>query len=146
MPKLAIQGGTRVRQAPFAQWPVLDSQQEEALLSVFRSGKWWRFAFGQGVNLVEPTEGEQGQTALFQKEFAAHHGCEYGIAAANGTGTLEMGLRALDYDIGDEVIVPAYTYVASATCVLQNNLVPVFVDIRPDTLNIDEKLIEAVYR
>ncbi len=45
-------------------------------------------------------------------------------------------------DIGDEIIVPAYTYVASATAVLQNNCVPIFVDIHPDTYNIDPERIE----
>lgn len=142
MSQLAIHGGQPVREQPFHPWPLLDAAQEEALVQVFRSGKWWRFAFGQGVELIEPTEGEQGQVALFQKEFSRHHGCRYGIAAANGTATLEMGIRALDLSIGDEIIVPAYTYVASATCVLQNNLVPVFVDIDPDTYQIDPARIE----
>ena len=142
MAELALKNGEPVRATPFAQWPVLDAAQEEALLAVYRSGKWWRFAFGQGVELAEPEEGEQGQVALFQKEFALHHGCRYGIAAANGTATLEMGLRAMDLGIGDEVIVPAYTYVASATCVLQNNLVPVFADVDGDTYNIDPSRVE----
>lgn len=142
MSKLAIHGGAPVRTRPFTPWPLLDQAQEDALVQVYRSGKWWRFAFGQGVGLVEPVEGEQGQVALFQKEFAERHGCRYGIAAANGTGTLEMGIRALNFDVGDEIIVPAYTYVASATCVLQNNLVPIFVDIDPDTYQIDPVRIE----
>jgi dTDP-4-amino-4,6-dideoxygalactose transaminase len=53
-----------------------------------------------------------------------------------------MGIRALGFDIGDEILVPAYTYVASATCVLQNNLVPIFVDVHPDTYNLDPRRIE----
>lgn len=142
MEKLALQKGTPVRTKPFPEWPVCDKQEEEALLKVLRSKKWWRFAFGQGVELTEPEDGERSQVALFQEEFARMHGCRYGIAAANGTGTLEIGVRALDFSIGDEVIVPAYTYVASATCVLQNNLVPIFVDIAPDTYNIDPDRIE----
>ena len=133
---------TPVRQKPFPSWPVFDRTEEEALLKVLRSGKWWRFAFGQGVELAEPEKGERSQVAIFQEAFARAHGCRYGIAAANGTGTLEMGIRAMDLDIGDEIIVPAYTYVASATCVLQNNLVPIFVDIDPDTYNIDPARVE----
>jgi dTDP-4-amino-4,6-dideoxygalactose transaminase len=142
MSRLAIHGGHPVRTTPFVQWPVLDQAQEDALVQVYRSGKWWRFAFGQGVEFTEPTDGQQGQVALFQKEFAHHHGCRYGIAAANGTGSLEMGIRAMHLEIGDEIIVPAYTYVASATCVLQNNLVPVFVDVDPDSYQIDPARIE----
>jgi dTDP-4-amino-4,6-dideoxygalactose transaminase len=140
--KLAIHGGTPVRRQPFHAWPVFDAREEQALLGVLRSGKWWRFAFGQGVELAEPEEGERSQVVLFQEEFARHHDCKYGIAAANGTGTLEMGIRAMDLGIGDEIIVPAYTYIASASCVLQNNCVPVFVDVHPDTYNIDPARIE----
>ena len=142
MGKLAINGGAPIRKDPFPSWPVFDQREEQAILKVLRSGKWWRFAFGQGVELAEPEEGERSQVALFQEEFARYHGCRYGIAAANGTATLEMGIRALDLDIGDEVIVPAYTYVASATSVLQNNLVPIFVDVDPDTYNLDPQRVE----
>jgi len=142
MPELAVNGGTPVRTAPFHPWPVFDQCEEEALLGVLRSGKWWRFAFGQGVELAEPEEGERSQVALFQEEFARHHECRYGIAAANGTGTLEIGIRAMRLGIGDEIIVPAYTYVASATCILQNNLVPIFVDVDPNTYNLDPARIE----
>jgi len=142
MNTLAINGGKPVRTKPFSAWPMFDKTEEKALLKVLHSGKWWRFAFGQGVNLAEPEKGERSQVAQFQEEFARQHGCKYGIAAANGTGTLEMGIRSMDLGIGDEIIVPAYTYVASATCVLQNNLVPVFVDIDPDTYNIDPDRIE----
>lgn len=142
MSQLALNGGTPVRKEPFFAWPVCDKDSERALNKVFSSGKWWRFAFGQGVELVEPEAGERSQVALFQEEFARFHECKYGIAAANGTGTLEMGIRAMDLDIGDEIIVPAYTYVASATCVLQNNCLPIFVDIDPDTYNIDPDCVE----
>ena len=139
---LAIQGGTPVRARPFTAWPIHDKREEEALLSVLHSGKWWRFAFGQGVDFAEPEQGERSQVALFQEEFARCHECRYGIAAANGTATLEMGIRAMNWAIGDEIIVPAYTYVASATSIFQNNLVPIFVDIDPETYNIDPSRIE----
>ena len=137
-----VQKETPIRQKPFHPWPVWDEAEEEALLRVLRSGKWFRFAFGKGLELIEPDDETAGETAKFQREFADAHECKYGIATANGTGSLEMGLRAMDFEVGDEVIVPAYTYVASATSVLQNNLVPIFVDIDPDTYNIDPHRIE----
>lgn len=143
MATLAIKGGKPVRTQPFSRWPYWDKAEEEALLSVLRSGKWWRFAFGQGLDLAEPVVGERAETVAFQEEFARAHDCRYGIAAANGTGTLEIGIRAMDWGIGDEVIVPAYTYVASSTAVLQNNLVPIFVDVNPRTYNIDPSRVEA---
>lgn len=142
MTELAIQGGKPIRTRPFMAWPVHDQREEQALLGVLHSGKWWRFAFGQGVSLAEPEKGERSQVALFQEEFARYHDCRYGIAAANGTATLEMGIRAMNWAVGDEIIVPPYTYVASATAVLQNNLVPIFVDIHPDTYNLDPARIE----
>ena len=85
MAKLAINGGAAVRTTPFPQWPVFDESEERAILGVLRSGKWWRFAFGQGLELTEPEEGERSQTILFAEEFAKAHECKYGIAAANGT-------------------------------------------------------------
>jgi dTDP-4-amino-4,6-dideoxygalactose transaminase len=142
MAQLALMGGAPVRTRPFPAWPVFDDTEEQAVLGVLNSGNWWRFAFGEGENLAEPEEGERSHVTEFQGEFARLHGCVHGIAAANGTATLEMGIRALDYGVGDEIIVPAYTYVASATCVLQNNLVPIFVDVDPDTYNIDPARIE----
>lgn len=142
MTTLAIANGKPVREKSFPSWPVFDDTEERALLDVLKSGKWWRFAFGQGVELAEPEQGARGQVAAFQEAFAKAHGCRYGVAAANGTATLEMGLRAMDLEIGDEIIVPAYTYVASATVALQNNLVPIFVDIDPDTYNIDPRRAE----
>ncbi len=143
MALLAIRGGTPVRSRPFHPWPISDAAEEQALLGVLRSGKWWRFAFGQGVEMAEPEQGGRSQVAQFQEAFAAYHGCRYGIAMANGTLSLDLGVRALDFGIGDEVIVPAYTYVASATCMLQNNLVPIFADIDPDTYNLDPDRLEA---
>lgn len=145
MSKLALNGGSPVREKQFTAWPLFDEAEEEALLGVLRSGKWWRFAFGQGSEMAGTKEDEVSQVVLFQDEFARHHECRYGVAAANGTATLEMGIRALDLEIGDEIIVPAYTYIASATSVLQNNLVPIFVDVDPDTYNMDPgRLEEAV--
>ena len=142
MSKLAINGGKPLRDKPFVEWPVFEHEEEEALLGVLRSGKWWRFAFGQGVEMIEPEKGDRSQVVLFQEEFARHHQCKYGIAGANGTATLEIGIRALDFDVGDEIIAPAYTYVGSVTCMLQNNLVPIFVDVDRNTYNIDPDRIE----
>ena len=139
---LALHGGSPVRTKPFPDWPVFDEREEKALLGVLHSGKWWRFAFGEGVDLAESKDAERSQTVLFQEEFARAHDCRYGIAGANGTGTLEIGIRAMNLDVGDEIICPAYTYVASATCILQNNLLPIFVDAHPDTYNIDPDRIE----
>lgn len=130
--KLAIEGGTPVRdrvRTPWPVWPVYDAEEERALLSVLHSGKWWG---------VEGDEGKQ-----FEREFAAFQQARFGLVCTNGTAALEIALRALDIGCGDEVIVPPYTFVATASAALTVGATPIFVDIQPDTLNIDPARIEA---
>jgi dTDP-4-amino-4,6-dideoxygalactose transaminase len=143
MPKLALQGGPPVRQRPFPSWPVWDRREEEALLEVLHSGKWWRFSYGVGVELREPETGARSRVVEFQEAFARHHQAKFALACANGTAAIELLLKALGLGPGDEVIVPAYTYIATASAVLQINAVPVFADIDPETYNIDPKKAEA---
>src|ERR1035441_8264 len=119
MPQLAILGGQPVRTKPFPSWPVFDQNEEQALLEVLHSGKWWRFSYGQGVELREPEPGQpRSKVAEFQEAFAQLQQARYAIACANGTAALEISLKALGVGPGDEVIVPAYTFVATATAVL----------------------------
>ncbi|MHB9106433.1 MAG: DegT/DnrJ/EryC1/StrS family aminotransferase [Armatimonadota bacterium] len=143
MSTLAIKGGAPVRTKPFPSWPYFDEQEEQALLKVLRSGNWWQFAYGTGVELDEGGEKEDdAQVSRFQEEFAAAHDCACGVAAANGTVTLELILRALGIGPGDEVIVPPYTFIASASSILSAGAVPIFVDVTADTLNLDPARIE----
>ena len=85
-----------------------------------------------------------GQHVLeFEQAFAAYQGASYCLTVNSGTSALEMALLALRLPRGAEVLLPAYTYMATATAILSVGLVPVFVDIDPDTFNIDAELIEA---
>lgn len=144
MSELAINGGAPVRTKEWPAWPVHDEREVQAIEEVTRSGKWWRFAYASGVELNEDLSAKDlSKVVEFGLAFARHHQARYGIAMTNGTGTLEVALRALGIGPGDEVIVPAYTYVASATTVLQVNAVPIFVDVEPDTYNLDPNLLEA---
>jgi dTDP-4-amino-4,6-dideoxygalactose transaminase len=79
--------------------------------------------------------------ARFEQEFAAFQQCRYGLSAMNGTVTLEMALEALGIGAGDEVIVPAISFISTATCVSRVGATPVFVDIEPDTFNIDPECV-----
>jgi dTDP-4-amino-4,6-dideoxygalactose transaminase len=142
MNKLALYDGNPVRATPFHEWPVFDEREIEAVKQVISSGNWWQYSYGESSGLKETKGGMLSEVGRFQKAFAHKHGCRYGIAAANGTDTLNILMRALEIGPGDEVIVPAYSYIASATCVLEVNAVPVFVDIDPDTYNIDPSRIE----
>ena len=85
----------------------------------------------------------------FEKEISRAHGCDYGILSNSGTSSLHIALQALKeihgWADGDEVIVPALTFVATINVVIHNRLKPVFVDVEPETFGIDPKLVsEAV--
>lgn len=129
MSKLALLGGKPVRSRPFTSWPIFGKSEEKRLLGALRSGKWGRL------------HGQEVET--FEKRFAALHGCQHGIAVVNGTVALRIALLAAGIKAGDEVIVPPYTFLATATAVIESNAVPVFADIDPRTFNIDPAAIEA---
>ena len=83
--------------------------------------------------------------SVFEEQFANLHGVKHAIAVTSCTTGLHMALAALDVGAGDEVIVPAFTWVATANVVVQCGAKPVFVDVDKDTYNIDPNLIkEAV--
>ncbi|MDN5201649.1 DegT/DnrJ/EryC1/StrS family aminotransferase [Fulvivirgaceae bacterium BMA10] len=73
----------------------------------------------------------------FAKELAEYNDVEHVIPCANGTDALQLAMMALDLQPGDEVIVPAFTYVATAEVIALLRLKPIFVDVEPDTFNID---------
>jgi len=141
--RLAILGGNPVHTRPFPSWPVHGEEEKEAVLRVLESGNWWRYSYGEGVALVEHPEDIRSEVAKFQQAFANHQNSKYGVAVANGTAALEICLKALGIGPGDEVIVPAYTYVATATCVLQVNAVPIFADVEAETYNLDPESFAA---
>jgi dTDP-4-amino-4,6-dideoxygalactose transaminase len=143
MSRLALFGGSPVRTKSFPSWPIFDEAEEQALLEVLRSGNWWRYSFGENLDLTDcrPRD-ERSKVAEFQEAFARLHGARYGIACANGTGAIEVALKALGIGPGDEVIVPAYTFIATASAVLSVNAVPIFVDIDLETFNIDVRRVE----
>jgi len=81
--------------------------------------------------------------AAFESEFAAYCGTQYAIGVDSGLSGLELALRAYGIGAGDEVIVPANTFIATAAAVTFTGAKPVLVDIRPDAYNIDPDQIEA---
>jgi dTDP-4-amino-4,6-dideoxygalactose transaminase len=131
MGKLAIRGGTPVRKAPWPPWPVYDDREITALTEVVRSRNWGGYP--------EPNY----RAAKFARLFAQAHDAAHGICAANGSVTLEIALRVAGIGYGDEVIVPALTWVATAAAAIHVGAVPVFVDIDPDTYCLDPTQLEA---
>lgn len=84
--------------------------------------------------------GEQAQ--IFEKAFANYCEAKYAVGVNSGTDALFLGLSSLDIQDGDEVIVPTHTFIATALCVSFCRAKPVFVDIEPDTYNLDPKSFE----
>ncbi|MGZ0147703.1 DegT/DnrJ/EryC1/StrS family aminotransferase [Kribbella sp. WER1] len=125
---LAVDGGTPVRTADFPAWPVGDEHEEAALLRVLRSGKWGS------------THGDE--VVQFEREFAAAHQADHATCVANGTLALVAAYQAAGVRPGDEVVVPPYTFVATASAALLMNAIPVFADVDPATHLLDPAAVE----
>lgn len=82
-------------------------------------------------------------TSRCSEYMQSHFGVRRALLTASGTAALEMCAILLDIKPGDEVIMPSFTYVSTANAFVLRGAIPRFVDIRPDTMNMDEKLIEA---
>ena len=108
-------GRTRIRERPFPPWPVLGEDDVEAVAEVLRSGRLTQLT-GDVV-------------AAFEDDFAAWNGAGHCIATSSGTTAIHAAVAALGIGPGDEVIVPAHTFIASATPVLHQRATPVFADI-----------------
>lgn len=128
---LALFGGPKVRSQPYPAWPVVDKTDWLALDEVVRSGRWG------GVPYPGP------QTAAFAQEFAAMQGGGTAVPMANGSLTMEIALKAAQIGWGDEVIVPAYTFAATAAAPIAVGAIPVLVDIDPGTYCISPAAVEA---
>ena len=101
------------------------------MTDVVRSGEWGGF----------PEPGVHG--GAFEEAFAAYQGATHGILMMNGTVTMEVACKALDIGWGDEVIVPALTFAATAYAPMAAGALPVFVDVTPETWTIDPDRVEA---
>ena len=128
MAKLAIHGGSKINPAGYTVWPYVTEKDREYINNVLDSGTLW--------GAYAP------QVKALQNEWKDYVGTKYCIASNSGTTALHMAVAAAGIGPGDEVITTAYTFVASALAVLQQNAVPVFADIDPKTYNIDPKDIE----
>lgn len=126
--ELAINGGEKTIKRTFP-WPVFDNSDVEAITGITRSGEW-----------ANPDC--KGYVEKFEKEFADFCGSRYALSCVNGSVALRLALIAAGVKPGDEVIVPPYTFIATASIVIEANCVPVFVDIDPDTYNLDATRIE----
>jgi 3-amino-5-hydroxybenzoate synthase len=126
---LAIDGGTPVREAAYPAWPHFDGAEETALLRSLHQGQWWRVS--------------GAETVAFEQEFAAYHGAEYAVAVTNGTVALEVALLAGGICPGDEVIVPAFTFISTSMACQRIGAIAVPVDVAANSYCIDPAAVHT---
>ena len=129
MNKPVILGGTPIfeKMPDYTAWPRGGEAELEAILRTLRSGKWG-------------TEGEESEN--FAAAYAKYCHAAYALPVLNGTVSLELIFRALGVGYGDEVILPPYTFCASAHAVILSGAYPVFADIDPDTFTLSPASVE----
>jgi perosamine synthetase len=115
-----VNPGQTISHIPLAQ-PEIGPREEELVLEVLNSGS---------LSL-----GPMGER--FEREFAAWLGVDEAVMVSSGTAALHLGVRALGWGEGDEVVTSPFSFVASANCLLYEGVRPVFVDIEEDTLDLD---------
>lgn len=127
MEQLAIEGGTPVRSGkPIVETDIIEENEIQSVINVLKSKKLRRAEL----------------TLEYEKALADWYGVKYALAVANGTVSLHVAMAALGIGPGDEVIVAPITFVASDTCVLEQNAIPIFADIDPEYMTIDPVDIE----
>lgn len=116
------------RERPAEAWPVIEDDEIGAVADVLRSGRlnYWT--------------GELNRR--FEEAFAARTKTTHGVAVANGTLALELAMHAIGLQPEDEVVVPARSFIATASCVVRGGGRPVFADVDPETQNISAETVE----
>jgi len=130
VPALAINGGDPVRSRPWPAWPRPETAARAAQLvtQALTGGKW---------------AGDGPMEQALAERFAALAGAKYGVCVSSGTTALQTALEAAGIGYGDEVIVPAMTWIATASAVLATNGVPVFADVDASNFCLDPAAVEA---
>lgn len=130
MRKLAINGGKKAigKELTLPDWPIVTEEDVKAFQRVIDSKNYW----GK----------DHPEVVAWEREYAEYTGMKYCLALNSGTAALHACIAGIGTEPGDEIIVPALTFLASATAVLHHTAIPVFVDIDERTFNIDPSKIE----
>ena len=129
--KPALLGGEKAFTGRFTRWPIYDGTEQQALHDVLYSSKWGRL--------------DGSMTAKFEAEYARVMGMKHCLATSGGTTALYTMLGALGIGPGDEVIMPAYTFVATYNVVTLNYALPILVDTDINSFQIDpQKMGKAI--
>ncbi len=130
--RLALLGGQPVRSRPFTRWPIFDERERAELEDVLRSGSWGGF----------PSPNRKARE--FAARFASFQDLKFAIPTSSGTTALEAALKALGVGAGDEVIVPAITFCATAYAAVACLARPVFADVRADSVCVDPDSVKRL--
>jgi|LSQX01.1.fsa_nt_gb L-glutamine:2-deoxy-scyllo-inosose/3-amino-2,3-dideoxy-scyllo-inosose aminotransferase len=125
---LAINKGIPARNKKWPVWPIWDETANENIHDVIKSGRW---------SVRGSWTGFESKEQIAANQFAEYNNCSYCVLTTSGSVGLILALEALDIGPGDEVIVPALTWIAPITSILNAGAVPVLVDVDPDTTCID---------
>jgi dTDP-4-amino-4,6-dideoxygalactose transaminase len=130
--QLAISGGSKAAAGlELPRWPIVEEAERKAILETLESRRWCRIFPGS-------------RTEEFEKAFSSYQDAKYGVAVSNGTVALELAVLACGIRPGDEVIVSAVSFIATASAIVTSvGAVPVFVDIDPETGCMSPEAIEA---
>ena len=157
--KLAILGGRPVREAPFVVEPMVDGDEEAIVVEAVRNRNFSRYIGASDPDIetslrLTSEEAAKIESAwhflggpnvrAFAAEFASAFDVPYAVPVSSATVGLGVALAAAGVEAGDEVIVPAVSYTATASAVLLFNAIPVFADVDPDTFCLDPASVEAV--
>lgn len=130
MAKFILEEGEKMMHVPFIdlkeQYKAIQGEVENGLKSLFDRGD---FILGK-------------EEREFSAAFAKYCDCQYAVGVNSGTDALYLALAALDIGVGDEVILPSFTFIATALCVSYTGARPVFVDIEEETYNMDPRLLK----
>lgn len=137
MSKLAILGGNPVREKPLPWVNTMGEEESSAVMSVMKSGNISAFIGRAGDGFLGGPKVRE-----IEHDFSTKFGTKYAISINSATTALHTAVAACEIGPGDEVLVTPFTMVATASAVLMNNAVPVFVDICSETYNLNPAEIE----
>lgn len=131
---LALIGGTPIRRATWPTWPPVDAAIRSAAVVALDSGRW---------SISGPSRGAPPIQQRFERSWAEFTGVGHAVAVSSGSSALVLAMEALDIGPGDEVIVPVWTWVATASTVLRVGATPVLVDVDPTNFCLAPVTVEA---
>lgn len=136
---LALLGGSKIRQKPFPNHPIIGEEEKKQVMEVLESGNISTFIASPGENFLGGKKIRE-----FEDKFAKKIGTKFAVTFNSASSALHAAVIAVGVEPGQEVIVPPNTFTSTATSSLMHNAIPIFCDIKEDTYCLDPKKIESL--